>query len=518
MFCAYVGMAAAVPFTFFVLGRLFEEHSAPTKLSGWMESSKGFWFCAAISFCGLLAMIVFAFSKSLGLDEAFSLALVKHESAEVVRLTALDVHPPLYYLILKFSIDGIHFLFPDIPAVYSAKLVSTAPYVILWVVSMTKVRKDWGNAIAGMWMLCVTGTSYLIDYGVEIRMYSWAVLFVSLAFLSVNDIVNKKQKAGWVRLILFSLASAYTHYYACIAAGMCYLLLFIWFAANEKKQMKRWFLAAAITIAGYLPWLFVLIGQLQTVSGDYWISPITVPTILYYLVYAFDNPLFLLLCMTLVIRWIKEWKGDVFHKWTCFFSVGGILVPLGVILVGTIVSVIVNPVFIYRYEIPALACLWLGFLTGCIERKERVREFAFCLAALAALSRICAFTYSEQGYRVQSGRTAEFLEANGKDAVYFCGSADLYGLMVLEGMTDCRCYIWEKEIDNLSVQVYEKIDTLGTEEELMALVEQEGSVYFMGDKETAEELIQDCDLELKEAGSYQVRGMVDFYQIVPGVQ
>ena len=44
-------------------------------------------------------------SESIWLDEAFSIQLAKHGPFEIIRKTASDVHPPLYYLLLHFWID-----------------------------------------------------------------------------------------------------------------------------------------------------------------------------------------------------------------------------------------------------------------------------------------------------------------------------------------------------------------------------------------------------------------------------
>lgn len=119
--CACVGAVVALPFTIFFIDRLLRMQKLSSKWNQWMVSSKAFWFCCLISAIGLLAMIRFAFSKSIELDEAFSLALVGHNYADLIRLTGMDVHPPLYYMILKAVLDGGRLCFPGIPSVYLAK-------------------------------------------------------------------------------------------------------------------------------------------------------------------------------------------------------------------------------------------------------------------------------------------------------------------------------------------------------------------------------------------------------------
>ena len=61
----------------------------------------------------LVAVLILGFSlrlygitsESIWLDEAFSIQLAKYDPVEIIRKTARDVHPPLYYLLLHFWIN-----------------------------------------------------------------------------------------------------------------------------------------------------------------------------------------------------------------------------------------------------------------------------------------------------------------------------------------------------------------------------------------------------------------------------
>ena len=41
------------------------------------------------------------FNNSIWLDEAFSMSMIQQNFGEMIYNTAIDVHPPLYYIILK---------------------------------------------------------------------------------------------------------------------------------------------------------------------------------------------------------------------------------------------------------------------------------------------------------------------------------------------------------------------------------------------------------------------------------
>ena len=66
------------------------------------------------------------FNKSIWYDEVYSLNLVKGNFAQIVSGTAQDVHPPLYYLILKLGLLIGNGLF-GINVIYVAKFISIIP-------------------------------------------------------------------------------------------------------------------------------------------------------------------------------------------------------------------------------------------------------------------------------------------------------------------------------------------------------------------------------------------------------
>ena len=59
------------------------------------------WGSFLLSLCVILCQIQGAFSYDLWVDEAFSIRMLEHSYGEMIALTAKDVHPPLYYIILK---------------------------------------------------------------------------------------------------------------------------------------------------------------------------------------------------------------------------------------------------------------------------------------------------------------------------------------------------------------------------------------------------------------------------------
>ena len=213
--------------------------------------------------------LVLCFSNDIWYDELFTVGMIGHSYGELVELTARDVHPPLYYMITKFFVDLCKLILPGVHAVAAAKMVSVLPYFVLLLYSVTFIRKRFGIFTGGVFLFCVVSMPQLSGYTVEVRMYSWALLFVTAAFLHGYRAVQgpedeeerrhgrlsaaaygavdvpKGEKAGGsdrtkgmrqkisaqsqklhgAAMACYALAAAYTQYFAAVAAVMVFLLV-----------------------------------------------------------------------------------------------------------------------------------------------------------------------------------------------------------------------------------------------------------------------------------------------------
>lgn len=86
-----------------------------------------------ITFLGLLYANLAA--TDIWADEACTIQTVRQSYLSITQLTAIDVHPPLYYYIVKFFCD----LLPFVNEIVVGRMVSLLPYVILWIVAIKYV-------------------------------------------------------------------------------------------------------------------------------------------------------------------------------------------------------------------------------------------------------------------------------------------------------------------------------------------------------------------------------------------
>ncbi len=199
---------------------------------------------------------------ALDWDEAYSFQMVtKYSLGEMVQKTAADIHPPLYYLILRLfsSIFGRDF--------FVMKLVSVLFTGLTMALGIIFVRKNWGWKIALIFNLIVGLGPQFIYFSVNIRMYSMALFFVTCsAFLAYEILQGKQGKMCllyWVLFVLSSLGGAYTHYFAVIPLALIYGYLLVGLFLFERKKCKYFFLSCLFTVLGYLPWLSVVVQSFQ---------------------------------------------------------------------------------------------------------------------------------------------------------------------------------------------------------------------------------------------------------------
>lgn len=513
---AFVGIVAAIPFTASLFTHVLHpiettDNDASDGENNWNRTI--LYTGIILAAIGIIVLIFMSFSDDIWVDEVFSLNIIKHSYKEIVTLTAGDVHPPLYYFILKFFVDGAHLILPDVSSIYFAKLTSVIPYIILVIMCITTIRKKWGSYVSGMAALAVVGMNYLINYAVEIRMFGWGLLFVTIALLSAEEILRGKAKA-WVLFVLFSLCAAYTHYFALVAVAVIYLLLFIWFIINSRKKIIQWLIAAIITIIGYIPWLFVFFEQAQKVSESYWISAITVSSVYEYIIYIFGNPIFIVLAISVLMTFFRHLKENAEDS-TFSISVFGILVPIGTVVVGIVASILIRPVFVSRYIISGLFCFWLGMIIA-VNRctKNNIKKLVAAIMIVMCIVNISWFTYSQYGDRVESSKTVAFLSSN-ENAVYISDYDHVLGTIAY--WSDEPCYCWGVEFTASPTTVYDNLEgSLYSTDEILEILETGKTIYFIQYSEgTIDELLVDGKLEAIEIGSFRAEadGLIT-YQIV----
>ena len=360
-------------------------------------------FFFALSFIILIYMLITPLDHLiLHVDEYFTLTLINFDLNEMVRLTAADVHPPLYYLILKFFMTVFGFFGVSSHSLYAVRIVSIIPYAIIMAISFFKIRKDYGWLTAGLFMLSLGVMSQFFFYFLIARMYSWAILFILIAFIYTKEIYTKGDLKYWVIVSVASVLAAYTHYFAGISAVCLFLILIYYVLFKNRSQIRNLCISIAVSFLLYLYWLPTLLAQLDVIHNAFWVPRITINSLIEdFGYYAYCNNLFFaVIAILILIAIIYMYKRQLNEKYTVdnFYLLTGLGVYVGTIVFALVVSLTYKSVLLARYLIPASAILWLSIsiLISKIEDK-RTMMYSFAL--------VCLLLIVGMGYMISSNFT-----------------------------------------------------------------------------------------------------------------
>lgn len=343
---------------------------------------------AGAGFAGALFLFNFVriFDNNFWGDEAFSIRLAQMSVPEMLQATAEDVHPPLYYL---FVILGYR-CFGNVGWGYH--LVSLLAYALLVAVAFFWVRKRFGTMAFVVFATLSSLLPMAFRNNVEVRMYSFAALFVALAYISFYEILRSEKRSAYVAFAVSALCAAYTHYYALVSVAFFYLAL-LWLAWRKRLAARPVLAVCAATVAAYLPWLFMFVQTMKRTAGSFWIT--YVPSLGDGLNSVFEqqsgwlNTLFQVFLVAALL-WslrgnIAAWLDKTAGTWSEFaiWAVAGLLALVGTILAGIGVSALTRPVFLLRYLYPVCVTSWL--LLAALLSKVPLRKAMSLFVILSLL-------------------------------------------------------------------------------------------------------------------------------------
>ena len=352
------------------------------------------------------------FNHNIWTDEAFTMDLVNSNSiVGIIKGTAVDVHPPLYYLITYFFVA----LFGTSVQVY--KIVSIVPMVLTMLLGLFYVKPWFGTKTAVLYILFLNAIPCVMEYGVQVRMYSWCIFFISLAAFSAYGYYQSKTKKHLLLLTLAALCACYTHNFAMISAVFIYIFLGISLILRERKIPFKWLLSGIVVSIFYLPWLLILYHQTNNRVGNYWISNIDRETILGYFSDIFGSRIpystsmfVILLLLSMVLLLIRI----CYDKNSGLFGIMLFLVPMLTAVLGVVVSVLVTPFFIARYLLPCMGLLALGFALAFGYEKKYTYLF-LCLFLTCMIGNSYCDNYEKEYLSTSADELLEYIDENSGD-------------------------------------------------------------------------------------------------------
>ncbi|MEI6090763.1 MAG: glycosyltransferase family 39 protein [bacterium] len=239
-----------------------------------MKNKYIFWLLGIIGL-GIILRLINIGLESYWFDEIYSIALAKMPLNEIPVLTSRDFHPPFYYMLLNIWM----IIFGNTETV--ARSLSGL-FSVLTIPIIFTIAKNVFNKKTALFSAIIFAVSRInIFYSQEVRMYTLLALLASISYLLIIKILQNKDKKPilWVLYILVNSAMTYTHNFAfLIILSQVLYILFFWFKTKSAKSAKpiQFIISYIVLFLLYLPWLFVFLGQMKSVSNGFWLPAISI--------------------------------------------------------------------------------------------------------------------------------------------------------------------------------------------------------------------------------------------------
>lgn len=409
---------------------IFKNSIAKSKALG-RHKTAVFWALTAV--LGLLAGVLTFFigmQQSIWFDEAHTLLLAHQSVPELIRLAAADVHPPLYFLIVKLW-AGL-FGWSDV----SLRLLGAGMAVLL-VGAVALLAKTLFGKRAGLLAASFVAISpFVIRYDFELRMYSLAASIAVIAtYVLVKAVAASSRKQStwlWLPYAILVAVGMYTVYYtAFIWLGHAIWLGMQWYTARRKgntlTRQRAFYGLAAYVVAVLLwsPWLLVFITQLTNGALANITEPLTAANTLSFLTFSFlyqpfgrltmvQSLLFWGMIIALVMLVLYARRAKHMSRFTSL-SVTVLLTPFAVLALVSLVK----PLYVERYLVPVVPFFFVtlaGLSAYAYGVNKKVTKWlvagllALCVVGLVQLTQVGNFNF-QRNERPATWQAVSYIES-----------------------------------------------------------------------------------------------------------
>lgn len=212
----------------------------------------------------LVSGILVGMAQQIWYDEAYSIVLAQREVPELIALTAVDVHPPFYYLLLRGW--GEVFGWGEM----TLRVMSVVFYAAAVGLMVFGLAKMFGKKVAIMAMPIMASAPFLLRYGFEIRMYSLAVLIAVGSMLVLYQAWKSRKWQWWAGYAVLVALGMYTLYGLFLVFFGQLVWLTVMSVREKKKRRKalvcQWMAAYLGSIVMFMPWIPTVLRQ-QEING-----------------------------------------------------------------------------------------------------------------------------------------------------------------------------------------------------------------------------------------------------------
>jgi len=424
-----------------------------------MEIDKKDIFHIGIIIVGILFLAIPIFHSNLWFDESYSVGIANHSFQEIWEIGSHDVHPILYYWILHI----MNLIFGNCMIAY--RIFSWICACAVGILGFTHIRKDFGKKVGILFSFFSLFLPVITIYAGEIRMYTFAMLVVSLMCIYAYRIYKnegQKQIKNWILFAIFSLASAYTHYYGLMVAGIVNLIMFthyvkkVWKTKEINYEMKAFIVSAIVQIIVYLPWLIAFVMQMSQVSKGFWISFTFPGTIIELFTFQFaggmeySKKMYAILFASIIIIYLiylaiknKKNKGKIEKEETLLIKLS-LGTYFAVIIGACLASLILRTSIINARYLLCVTGVFLFFLAYYLAKRGN----KYIIAGICALCVIMGIGIEvklcKDNYDNSNQQPFTYLKENIQEGDAFLSVNELNAFILVTNFPENTFYFWDE--------------------------------------------------------------------------
>lgn len=220
-----------------------------------------------ILLCGALLRLYGLSAESVWLDEATSILLGQEDIASMVRATAQDIHPPLYYGLLHFWMCLLG------TSEFAARALSVCIGLTSIAVIYQLGRRLFGEQTGVVAAILLAVSPLHVWYSQETRMYALVALWTMAGSFWLWRALRRRRAPYWIAYAACMALGLYTHYHALFVLlfQACFMVIWWLLSSREKRLARDWLLAEVGIALLFLPWVPVLLEQIARGGGS-WIA------------------------------------------------------------------------------------------------------------------------------------------------------------------------------------------------------------------------------------------------------
>ncbi len=376
-------------------------------------------FSLLVIVAGFLTLSLSTLSKaSIWFDEAFSAYIIRFNFGEIWHYTSVDVHPPMYYFVLKLW-SGV-FGTSD----FALRSLSVFFGVITLLVAYFFTRRVFGKKIALAAAGFLAISPMLIRYSQEARMYTMVAFLGVMAvwafyetWIAKNSL--KLQKRWRIMYILAVLFGIYTQYLSALIPLSLWIFraIVVWKSQQKKCSFlsflrfrkpvglrekireffgENWLISHIVIGLAYLPWIPIFFAQAAYVKEKFWIPALdfsTIPNMIsnFFLFLNANETngwlsiaLFFILVVLAIFVFEKFKKADFEKSFWLVFAVS--IMPITILYLASLPPL--SSIFVDRYLLMAEVFISIFLALAFFEILKKKKIVAILLVMMIVFSHI----------------------------------------------------------------------------------------------------------------------------------